>query len=863
MTDEKTMLGHALDLAKRGFSVFPADPKTKRPLIKEWGKHACADPEKITHWWERFPKAMIGVPMGAASDCWVLDLDAKTDPETGEVIAVEDLIDQIEQAIGEPLPPALTAVTPRGGYHLYFKWPTDGREVRNRGAMLPHVDVRGQGGYVIAPPSVRSDGVCYNWRNHILPRSAPKCLLDLVIKKADPVADGSDITPANYGAFSSTLAREDDAVRKYALSAVDAECQGVRLCGKGGRNDRLNRAAFSIGTLVGAGVVSRAMAFSMLQDAAYSNGMVRDDGLKSAQATINSGLDDGALSPRDLSDIRAKAARRANRGIGINGGGMAPPPANPADYGFPDDERKSPGKGEKEQEKQLSEPEKPKEKRKRKSQFSTPPKQNDCSDLDRELAELDRNDLGNAERLQRRFGDDLLYVRDMGWHFWDGAHWSEVGAWEFVHQRAHETAKAIQDEAAALRFDPPGRLETADDIDDYVNKHFSFAISSGNAGRIANMVTTAQNYMTVEPCDMDADLMVINLQNGTMRLAGSCEDLQPHRREDRLAKVMPVDYMPDAKCPDFMHFLDTAIPNKEKQAFIQVWAGLCLTGVTSEQKFVFNFGEGGNGKSVFMDLLAKMMGPYAATINFSTLLKDDRKRGSEATPDLARLPGKRLVKASEPERGSVLAEAVIKEITGGEPLQVRKLREDFFEFFPQFKLMVSGNHRPSIRSADRGIWRRVILFHWDQNIPENQQDKKLPDKLWAERNGILNWLLDGVRRWLDEGLQVPDIIAKETKAYQEDSDPLGRFILDCIETAPGEEVNATTLYEAYCSWAKQNEAPVYKSTGFGRAMVERGLEKRKKRTVSYLNIRINYVVPAVSGTPNEPPVPDGPEDYID
>ncbi|TLP42663.1 hypothetical protein FDK21_19310 [Cohaesibacter sp. CAU 1516] len=875
MTDKKTtlplsMLDHALALAEKGFAVFPANPSNKKSLIKAWQENATKDPDQIRQWWVRWPRALIGAPTGWGCDLWVLDLDAKVDDVTGEVIEVADLIAIVEEAIGEPLPQTLATATPRGGRHLFYRMPSDGREVRNRNPLMENIDVRGEGGYVIVPPSIRADSAVYRWADEVDPVEAPEALLDLVIKPVEQAEEEGGAAPAVKGDFQSTLAEEDEAVRKYALAAVDGECHAVRTCGKGGRNNQLNKAAFSIGQLVGAQVITRAMAFGLLQDAAQSNGLMKDDGAKAVQATINSGLNDGANHPRDLSEIRAKAARRASRSS------FYPPAPSPEDYGgfaegsskgnHPENQEDQGDNAEKaEKGNQAGEGgDKRKKKRKKKSSFAVPPRSALYSALDRELAELERNDLGNGERLQARFGQDLLYVRDIGWHHWCGSHWTEDDAWEYVHKRAHETARAMQDEATALRHEPPDWLQDEDEIAEFANSHFGFAISCGNAGRIANMIATAQNYMTIEPSEMDADLMVINLENGTMKLEGACETLKPHRREDRLAKVMPVSYDPDASYELFQRFMDTAIPCKKKQAFLQVWAGLCLTGLTREQKFVFNFGEGGNGKSVFMDLLAKMMGPYAATINFSTLLKDERKRGSEATPDLARLPGKRLVKASEPERGSVLAEAVIKEITGGEPLQVRKLREDFFEFFPQFKLMVSGNHRPSIRSADRGIWRRVVLFHWDQNIPEDQQDKGLPDKLWQERSGILNWLLDGVRRYLEDGLQVPDVITKETNDYKEDSDPLGRFIADCIERAPGEEVNATTLYEAYCSWARLNEAPIYKATGFGRAMVERGLEKRKKRTVSYLNIRLDYVMPDAGGVhdgPPVPPVPQSVEDY--
>ncbi len=473
------------------------------------------------------------------------------------------------------------------------------------------------------------------------------------------------------------------------------------------------------------------------------------------------------------------------------------------------------------------------------------------------LAEKERNDIGNAERLLARHGQDLLHVREMGWRQWTKTHWSLEGADEVVKQRAHETARSIMEEVAALN--KGGRPDTmaAGDWEKKLEDLLKWSTASGNRAKLDAMVAEAAPYISVPPEAMDEDPLLLNLANGTLQLEGACDKLSPHRREDRLAKLMNVEFDPDATCPTFDRFLEEVQPDADIRLFLQIWTGYCVTGITTEQKLVFNYGEGGNGKSVFIDLIAKMMGPYAVSLPFASLLRDDRKRGAEATPDLARLPGARLVRASEPEKGSRFAEAAIKAVTGGEEITVRHLNHGFFDFVPQFKLTLSGNHKPAIRGQDRGIWRRFLLVPWGVNVPEEQQDKDLPAKLWAERAGVLNWILDGVRVWLERGLIVPEAVMAATNGYRTDSDPLGRFIAECVEPTPNESVQASVMYEAYKAWCAANAERPWSLTAFGRAMPERGVEKSVGRIRVYMDVRLANI-PEAS---NDPPAVGGLDDY--
>jgi len=458
------------------------------------------------------------------------------------------------------------------------------------------------------------------------------------------------------------------------------------------------------------------------------------------------------------------------------------------------------------------------------------------------LAYKERNDIGNAERFLARHGQDLLHVREVGWHHWSGRRWSPIGGDEIVKKRAHETARSILEEVAALQKNGRPDDIPRPDWEKKLEDLFKWSTASGNRSKLDAMVTEAAPYISVGPEMMDENPLLLNVANGTLRMEGPCDQLLKQAREDRLAKILDVDFEANADCPTFLRFLKEVQPDEKIRAFLQVWTGYCLTGVTNEQKLVFHYGEGGNGKSVFIDLIAKMMGPYAVTLPFASLLRDDRKRGAEATPDLARLPGARMVRASEPEKGSRFAEATIKAITGGEEITVRHLNHGFFDFVPQFKLTLSGNHKPSIRGQDLGIWRRFLLVPWEINIPDHQQDRDLPEKLWRERSGVLNWMLDGVRIWLEKGLIVPDIVRAATDEYRTDSDPVGRFITDCIRKCDGVDVQAASMYSAYVDWCSANAEKPWTKHIFGRVLPERGVEKGKiGGLVYYTNIQLHDV----------------------
>jgi putative DNA primase/helicase len=519
-----------------------------------------------------------------------------------------------------------------------------------------------------------------------------------------------------------------------------------------------------------------------------------------------------------------------------------------------------------------------------------------------------QNDTGNGQRLLHHFGADLLHVRNVGWHAWAGTHWESEGGNETATRLAQQTAARIVLEAELIAATPNEQIaidaasQARDDLaalekttgsEARKNKRWQmlsriveagdaaqsalkarqiarrkYSVSSGNAGKIRGMLEQALPHRTVKIDELDNDAHSFNVQNGTIRFlrdytadpdASDYSDqtvkrwrveLAPHDRADKITKVAPVEYDPQAECPHFMAAVRRFLPIEPVRDFVQRYHGYALTGLVGEQCFVFSYGTGANWKSTFVEIVARLMGPYCATIAFESLSGDQQRSGSQATPDLARLPGARLVRASEPERGVQFKEALIKSLTGGEPMLVRSLNKEFFEFRPTFKLVLSGNYKPEIGGVDHGIWRRVKFVPWPVTIPENERRPmdEVIGEIWPERSGILNWLIAGALDYLNGGLKTPQEVLDATTEYRDEMDPVGTFSGSCIETMPlGPDgtaafVSARDMYDAFAAWAVRNAVRPYREKQFAVAMSQKGFVKERANSgVRYLNVRLKNV----------------------
>jgi len=420
--------------------------------------------------------------------------------------------------------------------------------------------------------------------------------------------------------------------------------------------------------------------------------------------------------------------------------------------------------------------------------------------------EVRKSDQGNAMRLVHRHGQDLLYCHPWRkWLIWDGRRWRVDETAEVV-RRAKEAVQSIYAEAA----------ETADEKKRQdLEKH---ALKSEANARIKAMIESAQSEpgIPVLPDELDADLWLLNCLNGTLDLRTG--ELREHRREDRITKLIPVEYDPEATAPTWDAFLQRIMDgNEDLIAFLQRAVGYSLTGDVGERVLFFLHGRGANGKSTFLETVRALLGDYAQRAPTETLLA---RRSGNIPNDVARLRGARFVSASESEEGKRLNEPLIKEVTGGDTLCARFLHAEFFEFEPECKLWLSTNHKPVVRGTDKAIWDRIKLIPFAVTIPEAEQDKHFGEKLKAELAGILAWAMRGCLDWQENGLGVPGAVKRATESYREEMDTLGDFIKDCCVVGPTVEVITKDVYNVYVEWCKANgEQPISK-----RAFAKPGID---------------------------------------
>lgn len=464
------------------------------------------------------------------------------------------------------------------------------------------------------------------------------------------------------------------------------------------------------------------------------------------------------------------------------------------------------------------------------------------------LARHARNDLGNARRLIARRGHDLTWVKAISWHTWDGKRWNADDGDELALISAQAAADAMFGEAAAEELAGRWHGETDASFADRIAAARKWASGSSNFGRITAMLGHAKPLLRRRTADLDADPYLFNVANGTLELGrleadGSVDiRIREHRRADFITRVSPIAYDPEAtECPLWRESLNRFLPDRDVQLHLQRWYGYCLSGSIEEQCVILQHGEGNNFKSTMVAIICYIMGDYAVPIPIASLLARSNVRGSEPSPDIARLPGARLVCAAEPRRGAPLDESLIKNMTGGEQLTARHLNRGFIDFKPTFKLVISFNRRPTIVGDDDGIWRRLRLVPFEVQIPDAEVQKEYVEKLKPEGPAILNWALDGYRMWRESGLATPEAVRRATASYRMESDKIGPFLASaCIITGKdAQSESAADLWHAYVVWCRRNGARAENQTWLGRRLVERkGIRREVPHNVVYFGIEI-------------------------
>jgi putative DNA primase/helicase len=313
--------------------------------------------------------------------------------------------------------------------------------------------------------------------------------------------------------------------------------------------------------------------------------------------------------------------------------------------------------------------------------------------------------------------------------------------------------------------------------------------------------------------------MTVNLRTG--------ERYKP-RPEDYMTKCAAVS--PGSECPLWHAFLERVTAGDvDLQEYLQRVAGYCLTGHTSEHAIFFLYGTGANGKSVFVNTLVGMMGDYAITAPMEIFIES---RTDRHPTELAMLRGARLVVANETQAGRNWNEARIKALTGGDRIPARFMRGDFFEFTPQFKLMISGNHKPALRNVDEAMRRRLHLVPFNVTIPVAERDLDLAEKLKGEWSGILQWAIDGTLEWRRNGLQPPEAVQNATADYLQAEDDILSWVADCCAEEAIARTGCSELYASWKDWAERTgrKGGAGSQKAFSQALEDKGYTKHRTRT---------------------------------
>jgi putative DNA primase/helicase len=454
----------------------------------------------------------------------------------------------------------------------------------------------------------------------------------------------------------------------------------------------------------------------------------------------------------------------------------------------------------------------------------------------------DLSDIRNGQRFAEQHGDNVRYdLSRECWLEWDGHRWAEA-AQVAIEARAKVTAISNWDEAK----------------DGNSTKQAAFAVRSQSAAGIHGMLKMGRSEpaLGVAGEAWNKDIMLLNTPSGTVNLRTG--KLSPSKQSDLITRMTAAPFDPEAQCPRWLRFLEEIFvyedgrTDRDLVQYMQRLVGYALTGSTVEQKFAIFHNTGSNGKGVFVNVIQAIMGDYAGGTPADLLLA---KRSGE--PDhraLAYLYGKRAVFSNEVDAGRRLNEALVKNITGSDPITTHRLYENLWTFTPEFTLMLATNFLPEIRGTDVGVWRRVHRVPFNRTFKGNDIDENLEEKLRAEAPGILAWAVEGTLEWLMDGLAAPWAVTRATEEYRAENDIIRRFIEDCCDTSDRKAIEAAgAIYSGYKGWCESEGLKPVSGTAFGSELTKQGFSQDRqyingKRTK--IRRHICLMGPVGTGFPN-------------
>lgn len=770
-------------LAYAGYQckVFPVAAQTKTPLTEHGYQDASVDAGEIAAWWDKWPDANIGFACGL-SGYIALDVDPHKLDDAGRAF-----VDNLEANY-----PTATQDTPTGGAHYLYMLPA-GVSLSNSSGRLPSgFDVRVNGYILLAPSSVtyRGDDATakgvpdgfygrYAWRDGLRPNEfPPQPLPDHVLALLKPKEPGPraarPVVPPPHSAPSP------NGTARYAAAALEKELDILTRTPHGGRNEQLNKSAFSLGQLVAGGALDEHEVVDKLTTVARAIGL----GENETDATIKSGMGSGKQSPRGVPELPTLIFPK---GPSLNGNGASA-------YA-------------------QEEPE--------------------AAPVDLSKVVYKAEDGGILDVWLMMHGAGWLFVNGYEvWHRWTGTHWQpdesqvingEIQAlMQALNDLAHERKRSVGDDKNAAAI-----------ASAYI------AATKRSRSRVASVEGMAQAHRGVRAADLNAGNL-LNLHNGVLDL--NTLTVLPHDRGRAMTYCLPYAYDPAAVCPRFRSFVrevlvveGTTDPDEDLVRLFQELVGYTLTTDTRHEVMVWLAGEGGNGKTVAISILRELLGGMAGNVDFQTL-------GATGNYDLAGLPGKRLIFSTESKRGGHMAEELLRRIVSGERINTRPIYGKPFEFDPVAKVWWAMNDKPVIRDTSNATWRRLKLIPFNRTFGDAEKDIHLLDKLRAELPGILNWALDGLARLRAQGRFSPAAAADAAASdYRRESNPIAQWLAECTTKSPDNlyPTLSSAAYANYKTWCEANGRSALNSTNFGTEVKRAGVGARRTSRGVQFDVALN------------------------
>lgn len=414
---------------------------------------------------------------------------------------------------------------------------------------------------------------------------------------------------------------------------------------------------------------------------------------------------------------------------------------------------------------------------------------------------LDLTDTGSGRRMKDMFGDSFRFdTRENSWYEWTGVAWRKDES--LAIERA---AEAVAEATIAAARNLMNEADSAEELKAATKIHNN-AIQLKNQSKIKAAIArfAAQPGMTMTPDQVNMNTHLLNLPNGTLDLESL--ELRPHDPADIITLTMNAEYDKDAECPLFEKFMEDAIPDLSVREYVQRALGYTLLGSPTEHAIFMLHGPSGTGKSVLTNLMTMVFGGYGATAPASTFRV---KKQSDSTVDLHKLRGARFVASSELPEGQQLDDELVKRLTGGDMITSRGLYQDFTEWKPKCVIWLATNFLPKVSSDDNAMWRRAKSITMDTQFGVDGRPA-IPgyaNILFLERNGILNWLLEGLSAYRMRGLDQPDAVTRDVESYRTDVDIVASFIRDLVEEgiliqeseAEIKSNSLRALFDTYCT----------------------------------------------------------------